>query len=162
MTHWLCIRAPQLPLEIFSRSSDEGQSLAVSDGGRRARVLLCNEVARSRGICPGMPLTAARALVHDLISRPRNHEAERSALHTLAAWAYQFSSQVSLYPPCALLIEVQGSLTLFGGRVVLLKKLRTGLAELGYSVQLAGAPTPLAALSLARCQREQMVEAQHQ
>jgi protein ImuB len=57
---------------------------------------------------------------------------------------------------------VQGSLALFGGRVALLKKLRTGLVELGYHVQLAGAPTPLAALSLARCQREQMVEQQHQ
>jgi len=125
-------------------------------------VLLCNEAAQGYGICPGMPVAAARALAHDLIIQPRDHKAEQAALHSLAAWSYQFSSQVSLYPPCALLLEVQGSLVLFGGRIALLKKLRAGLAELGYQVQLAGAPTPLAALSLARCQREQMVEEQHQ
>ena len=125
-------------------------------------MLLCNEAAQGYGICPGMPVAAARALAHDLIIRPRDHKAEQAALHSLAAWSYQFSSQVSLYPPCALLLEVQGSLVLFGGRIALLRKLRAGLAELGYQVQLAGAPTPLAALSLARCQREQMVEEQHQ
>jgi protein ImuB len=162
MLHWLCIRAPQLPLEIFSRSGDKAQPLAVSDGGRRASVLLCYEAAQGYGIGPGMPVAAARALGRDLIIQPRDHRAEQAALHSLAAWGYQFSSQVSLYPPCALLLEVQGSLALFGGRVALLKKLRTGLAELGYQVQFAGAPTPLAALSLARCQCEQMVEQQHQ
>jgi protein ImuB len=162
MVHWLCIRASQLPLEIFARSGNKGQPLAVSDEGRRASVLLCNEAAQGYGICPGMPVAAARALARDLIIQPRDHKAEQAALHSLAAWSYQFSSQVSLYPPCALLLEVQGSLALFGGRVALLKKLRTGLAGLGYKVQLAGAPTPLAALSLARCQREQMVEERHQ
>lgn len=162
MVHWLCIRVPQLPLEIFARSGNKGQPLAVSDEGRRASVLLCNEAAQGYGICPGMPVAAARALAHDLIIQPRDHKAEQAALHSLAAWTYQFSSQVSLYPPCALLLEVQGSLALFGGRIALLKTLRAGLAELGYQVRLAGAPTPLAALSLARCQREQMVEEPHQ
>ena len=162
MQNWLCIRVPQLPLEIFSRSGDKQQPLAVSEEGRRIRVLLCNEVAHGRGIRPGMPVAAARALAHELIIRPRDHKAEQTALQRLAAWAYQFSSQVSLYPPCAILLEVQGSLTLFGGRVALLEKLRTGLAELGYRVRLAGAPTPLAALSLSHCQREQMVEERHQ
>jgi protein ImuB len=162
MIHWLCIHAPQLPLEIFARSGNKEQPLAVSDEGRRASVLLCNQVAQGYGICPGMPVAAARALAHDLIILPRDHKAEQAVLYSLAAWSYQFSSQVSLYPPCALLLEVQGSLVLFGGRIALLRKLRAGLAELGYQVQLAGAPTPLAALSLARCQREQMVEEQHQ
>jgi protein ImuB len=160
MVHWLCIRVPQLPLEIFSRGGSKQQPLAVSDGGRRAKVLLCNEAAQGAGICSGMPAAAARALAHHLIIHTRDHKAEQTALHSLAAWAYQFSSQVSLHPPYALLLEVRGSQTLFGGRAALLKKLRTGLAELGYKVQLAGAPTPLAALSLARCQHEQMVEEQ--
>jgi protein ImuB len=162
MVHWLCIRVPQLPLEVFGRSGNKGQALAVSDEGRRASVLLCNEAAQGYGICPGMSVTAARALARDLIIQPRNHKAEQAALQSLAAWSYQFSSQVSLYPPGALILEVQGSLVLFGGRIALLRTLRAGLAELGYQVQLAGAPTPLAALSLARCQREHMVEEQHQ
>jgi protein ImuB len=161
MAHWLCIRVPQLPLEIFSRSVDEEQPLAVSDGDRYASVLLCNPAARSGGICAGMPVAAARALVHDLIVRPRDHEAEYNALHSLAAWAYQYSSQISLHPPYALLLELQGSLTLFGGRAALLKIMREGLSELGYETQLASAPTPLAALSLARCNCQHGIEQQH-
>ncbi len=123
-------------------------------------MLLCNETAQKAGICVGMSVAAARALASDLTVQSRDHKAEQSALHILAAWAYQFSSQVSLYPPYALLLETRGSEALFGGRIDLLKKLRAGVAELGYKVQLAGAPTPLAALILARCQREQMVEEQ--
>ncbi len=162
MAHWLCIRVPQLPLEIFSRSGDQALPLAVSDHAQRASVLFCNEAAQKRGVCPGLAVAAARALAHELVVWPRDHAAEREALHGLAAWACQFSPQVSLYPPCALLLEVQGSLTLFGGRAALLERLHTGLARLGYKTRLAGAPTPLAAWSLACCQREHHVEARQQ
>ena len=109
-----------------------------------------------------MPVAAARALVHDLVVHVIDRKAGQEALCSLADWAFQFSSQVSLYPPYALLLEVQGSFSLFGGRAVLLKNLRTGLAALGYKTRLAGAPTPLAAFSLARCGSEQVIEAQHQ
>jgi len=109
-----------------------------------------------------MPVAAARALVQNLIVYPRDRKAEQDALHKLAAWAYQFSSQVSLYPPCALLLEIQGSLTLFGGYAALVDRLRTGLQALGYLAQLAAAPTPLAAFALACCDREQHVESGHQ
>jgi protein ImuB len=93
------------------------------------------------------------------VVRPRNSGAEQQALQGLAAWAYQFSSQLSLYPPGELLLEVQGSFALFGGRAVLFASIRAGLAELGYSAWLASAPTPLAALSLARCDSEQYIDA---
>ncbi|HED18113.1 MAG TPA: hypothetical protein ENI74_01245 [Gammaproteobacteria bacterium] len=59
------------------------------------------------------------------------------------------------------MLEVQGSFTLFGGQAALLKNLRSGLAVLGYKTRLAGAPTPLAAFSLARCGSEQMVTVPH-
>ena len=104
-----------------------------------------------------MPVAAARALLQDLIVYPRDYAAEHKALQHLAAWAYQFSSQVSLYPPFALLLEVRGSLTLFGGYAALLERIREGLESLGYGTQIAGAPTPLAAYSLACCNHEQHV-----
>ena len=121
-------------------------------------MLFCNAAARERGIQPGLTVAAARALAHDLVVRPRNGRAEQQALQGLAAWAYQFSSQLSLYPPGELLLEVQGSLSLFGGRDALFASIRSGLAELGYSTWLASAPTPLAALSLARCDSEQHID----
>lgn len=154
---WLCIRIPQLPLEIFSRSGSNEQALAVSDGGRRASVLFCNAPAHSRGICAGMPVAAARALLQDLIVYPRDYAAEHKALQSLAAWAYQFSSEVSLYPPFALLLEVRGSLTLFGGYAALFQRIHDGLEALGYASRMADAPTPLAAYSLACCNHEQQV-----
>jgi protein ImuB len=159
MAHWLCIRAPQLPLEIFSRSDDAGRALALAD--KAPDVLLCNEAARKRGIRAGMPVAAARALAEDLIVYARACKAEQEALHSLAAWAYQYSSRISLCPPCALLVEVQGSLVLFGGLKALLDNVRTGLSALGYTSQLASAPTALAALSLARCGCEQHIEQRH-
>ncbi|MGD8851484.1 MAG: DNA polymerase Y family protein [Gammaproteobacteria bacterium] len=155
---WLCIRIPQLALEVFSRSGSEQKPLAVCDEGRPARILLCNPPARRKGICPGIPVAAARALAQDLSVCARDYNAERTSLRSLAAWAYQFSSQVSLYPPSALLLELRHSLTLFGGCTALLDRIRAGLGALGYRTRLASAPTPLAAFSLARCESEQHIE----
>jgi protein ImuB len=161
MAHWLCIRVPQLPLDVFSRSGSEQQPLAVSHNGRRASVLLCNPAAQACGVRPGIGVAAARALAHDLVVQPRDFKAEQAALHALASWSYQFSAQVSLYPPYELILEVRGSFMLFGGWTALLDKIRTGLHELGYITRLASAPTPLAALSLARCNSEQHIDAAH-
>jgi protein ImuB len=160
MAHWLCIRMPQLPLEVFSRAGNEQQPLAVGHDGRRARVLLCNRAARERGVQPDIGVAAARALAHDLIVRHRDPGAEQAALQALAAWACQFTDRISLYPPAALLLEVQGSFMLFGGLDALLDTIRGGLATLGYTTRLASAPTPLAAVSLARCGSEQHIDAQ--
>jgi protein ImuB len=71
-------------------------------------------------------------------------------LDHLAAWACQFTPRVSLEPPQALLVEVQGSLRYFGGLEALLARLRGGLGELGVEAALAVATTPHAALWKAR------------
>ena len=39
----------------------------------------------------------------------------QAALEPIGAWACQFTPKVSLEPPQELLLEVQGSLRLFGG-----------------------------------------------
>jgi protein ImuB len=71
-------------------------------------------------------------------------------LTRLARCAQRFTPRVSLEPPDGLLLEVRGSLHLFGGvaglRVALLKM----CGELGLEARLAFAPTPLAALVMAR------------
>lgn len=53
-------------------------------------------------------------------------------------------------PPPALVLEIEGSLALFGGLGSLLQRVRHGVRQLGYAVTLAVAPTPLAATWLAR------------
>jgi protein ImuB len=72
------------------------------------------------------------------------------ALAPLAAWACQFTPRVSLEPPHALLLEVEGSLRLFGGLEALKKHLAVGLCSLGFPVSLASAATARAALWHAR------------
>jgi protein ImuB len=76
------------------------------------------------------------------------------ALAPIAAWACQFTPRVSLEPPQELLLEVEGSLRLYGGFESLIQNLKAGLAELGFHVCLATAPTARAALWLARGEGE--------
>ena len=76
------------------------------------------------------------------------------ALAPIAAWACQFTPRVSLEPPQELLLEVQGSLRLFGGFEPLKQKLAARLEELGYPFKFAAAPTARAALWLARGEGE--------
>ncbi|MFY9314306.1 MAG: DNA polymerase Y family protein, partial [Burkholderiales bacterium] len=58
----------------------------------------------------------------------------------IAAWACQFTPRVSLEPPQALLLEVEGSLRYFGGRWKFLARLRAGLSRLGFEARIAEAP----------------------
>ncbi len=90
------------------------------------------------------------ALCPGLVALPRNGAAERAALERLAGWAGQFTSRVCLALPAAMLLEIGGSLSLFGGLESLVGRVGRGLQALGYQCLLATAPTPLAAEWLAR------------
>src|SRR5918999_2938066 len=76
------------------------------------------------------------------------------ALPPIAAWACQFTPRVSLELPQELLLEVQGSLRLFGGFASFKQELAAGLAELGYPFLFASADTARAALWLSRGEGE--------
>jgi protein ImuB len=73
----------------------------------------------------------------------------QGTLETIGAWACQFTPKVSLEPPQALLLEVEGSLRLFGGLESLKNELRRGVEEMGFGATLAAASTARAALWLA-------------
>ena len=117
-------------------------------------MLHANAAAARCGIAPGLRVSAALALARGLRVLARNPDHERRALQRLAAWAGQFSSLVHVEAPQALLLEVGGSLRLFGGLENLLTQVELGLTELGYTAQLAVAPTRLAATWLARAGRD--------
>jgi protein ImuB len=82
----------------------------------------------------------------------------QSTLETIAAWACQFTPKVSLEPPQALLLEVEGSLRLFDGLECLHKRLHSGVEEMGFTTILATAATPRAALWLARGQCQTLAQ----
>ncbi len=143
---WIAIRLLQLPLEIFLRGSSTPEPFAVEE---LHRVFACNPKASGHGISAGMAVPAALALAPRLRLVARDPEAETEALLGVAGWAVQFTPSVAIEFPDALLLEISGSLKLFGGLESLLQRLRQGLAEMGWSFVLAGAPTPRAAFWLA-------------
>jgi protein ImuB len=72
----------------------------------------------------------------------------------LAVRAQRLTPRVSLDPPDGLLLEVKGSLHLFGGVEGLSREMATECSRLRMPGTLAVAPTPLAALALARAGRK--------
>jgi protein ImuB len=99
-----------------------------------------------------MGLEAALARAPGLRVESRRPAAETALLDRLGRWALQFTPVVSLEPPGAVLAEVRGSLDLFGGAMALLRRALAGLSANGLVASLAIAPTPRAALWLARAE----------
>ena len=64
---------------------------------------------------------------------------------------------VSLQAPGGLLLEIEGSLKLFGGIKTILSMIRRGAADMGYTLSVACAPTVAAAWLLARAGSEKIV-----
>jgi protein ImuB len=152
---WVALCFPRLALEARLRGCASPEAAdepwAVADN---RSVLACSAAAEAAGVRAGSALATAWALVPQLRTLPRDAGAEREALEAIATWASQFTGKVSLEPPQGVLLEVEGSLRLFGGIGRLMARLRSGLAELGFEAQLAAGPTPRAALWLARGRTE--------
>lgn len=123
----------------------------VDKRGRREAVRVCNDAAQAAGVAPGMARSAAEALAARLWVRPREPAREQRTLEALAAWAQQFTPCVVIDSVPALLLEIGGCLHYFGGLPALTTRAVAGLAELGHAASTGCAPTPQAALWLARC-----------
>jgi len=148
---WVCIVFPQLALDGVQRVHPEPeQPLVLLAGTPQRRVLqTVNDAARALGLRPGQSLTAAHALVKTFASAEYDPAEIERYQQFLAAWAYQFSSQVSLYYPRALLFEIESSLGLFGPWPRFEARLRKELTELGFRHRIVAAPNPAAARVLA-------------
>jgi protein ImuB len=143
---WIAVRCPRLALESLQRAVDAPLPLAMCD---RLRVLQVNDAARTAGVTPGLRRATALALAAGLWVVEHDPARERDALEQVAGWLLQFTPGVSLQPPDGVLLEVEASLSLFGGIERLLARIRLGLAELGFEARLADAPTATAAWLLA-------------
>lgn len=72
------------------------------------------------------------------------------ALDGLATWALQYSPRVAIVEACSVVMEVQASVRLLGGKRQMVAQVRAQAEQLGVAC-LSWAPTSLAALALARC-----------
>jgi len=148
---WFCIYLPNLPLEACG-PGDEARVVVEEQHGIH-RVLLASAAAEAAGVMPGQSANAALALLPTLKVGERNRLTEQQALENLAAWLEQFTSVICFSGSNILLLEIAGSLRLYGGLLRLRQQLVAGLEKQGFGALLAIAPTPLAATWLARGRR---------
>jgi protein ImuB len=146
---WLAVHLPRLPVESIAHAVGGPLAVVEGEGGQRW-VYQANEPARRLGVVSGQRLNAALALVPGLKTRIRDRVREHLALEQIALWLGEFSPVVSLELPDAVLVEIRGSLRLFGGLEALKQRITTGLHRRLGGGQVGVAPTPQAALWLAR------------
>src|SRR4249920_2871224 len=95
-----CVFVPDLPVAAACRADPDlyGLPLALADGtGPHARIVSAATTARARGVRPGVhSIAQARAVVADLVVRPRDVTAERSAALALADVAASLASRVEI------------------------------------------------------------------
>lgn len=160
---WLAIHLPHYVLESLRRPGAAGSGASqapaaasvvvdVEDGGRV--VCACDAEAAAAGIVRGMALNSALALLPGLSVLARAVAREHALLEEVATCAGDFTPRVALELPDGVLLEVRGSLKLFGGVRQLVARLRERLQSAGVEPQLAIAPAPLAALWFARSGKE--------
>ena len=146
---WLALTFPALPLRAVAKNFNEPMVI-VETFSNQCRVLVASPSAEALGIIPGIKLNAAYALTQHLSVFARDVRRETRLLEFLAGWSRRFTSMVSLEMPDTLLLEVGGSLRLFGGLQALQDRLQQSLVRWRLEYRHAVAPYSRAALWLAR------------
>jgi protein ImuB len=144
------LHAALVALDDKERGRLNSKPLAVVEGDRRTTLVACNALAHARGVRPGHSLNASIALCAETQFLSRNLESETSLLEVVATHCERYTPMVSIEPPNELLLEVRGSIKLFGGISALMDKIHVDLCSLGLTPQIAMAPTPQSGLWLSR------------
>jgi protein ImuB len=153
---WVAVYLPDLALNAvadghpdFHLDSDRPAAVFEPAGGQ-LRIVAVNGAARSVGIRSGLSVSAAMALTASIELLERSITAEDRYLEGLAEWSNGLTPIVSLQAREGLLLEVHGSLNFLGGLDAIKRALIEELHARRLDFQISTAPTPLAALWLAR------------
>lgn len=156
---WLALVFPSLTLEAAGTRPEEHAAIAVLESAEsRSRICALTAGAERGGIRTGMSAEAALSLVPEVKFVQRNPVVEHERLLELAAWCERFTPTISVQVPDALLLEMRGSLHLFGNANQLRERLRATLRTKNCRTLIAFAPTPRSALYLARAGQEVTLE----
>jgi protein ImuB len=148
---------PWLEIEALQQTAREAPRAIIELQGQTQYVVAACERAQRFGVRRGMGMAAALALVPNLETCTRDVTRERQLLERLATRAHRFTPRVSLVPPDGLVLEVKGSLHLFGGPEKLRRALEVDCFEIGVKPIVALAPSPLAALAGARAGKSLLI-----
>ena len=147
---WIAVCLPSLAIECLSAGETSLPAVVVEAERGQLHVVAANRVAAEAGIAPGTKLETAMALAVSLQVFERALPLERKSLESLAEWAQTLTSVVSVEAPENLLLEVAGSLKLFGSLEAIKSRLRDELGRRYRDFRFCIAPTATAALWLAR------------
>ena len=147
MRLWIALHLSRLPLEVFSPSWSPDTGSVVLD---HERALVASDQARAAGVRTGMRRGGVLMLLPDAQIHERSSTLEERALHAVALTLLQYTPQVTLSEESTLILDVGQSLTLFRGPRALCRRVRESVRALGYTAQLACAPTARGAWLLAR------------
>ena len=142
---WLALHFPLLALE--ARPGREAEPRVVVD---HRSVVLASAAAQALGVCPGMSLASARALIPALDVTELADGLVEQLLAELAPRLAMVTSMVALSPDIPALVgEVGASERLFGGLPGVRQAVARAFADAGITWHEAVAPTALAAEVLA-------------
>jgi protein ImuB len=147
---WVAVHVPALSLESWLAGLAPETATEPAALLAQHRVLAANAAAAAQGVAPGMRRATALALVPGLHLGVADARRDAQALQALAHGMLGFTPSVCLQLPHTVLAELQASLRCFGGPQRLWQQVRAALTPLGHQMQLAHAPTALAAAWLAR------------
>ena len=148
-TLWLAIHLPLLPLEVFALGPITTPTVVYETSQRPYSIVAVDNHAQRNGIMTGMSLSVAHARLTKLRAFIRNHQAEQQALVKLATQAIYWSPNVVVHSS-GLLLEIAGSLRLYGGLNPLLAEIKSWINRQYSCVHLAITPTPSSAMLCAR------------
>ncbi len=142
LPNWPCQRA-----KAIRRAELDQQPfvLQARDPRRGLRVMAADALARRHGIVPGMSISEAEGLANHVRILEYDAQEDLETLIELAEEAWQFSPLVgleamdetrwagrALHQPQALLLDVTGIESFFGGPAGLIQQIETWLAAKGY------------------------------
>lgn len=146
---WLYLHFPRLALEAEFLGDQRPLPQLLLQPGQQT-VLQCNDHARQAGVREGMNKKTAFCLLADCAIADYDLNSERQALQQQALQCYRYAAQISLQPPCGLLLEVGSMLAVFGGLDPYWQDCQTHLKQTGFQVQMSIGDTPGIARVLAQ------------
>ncbi|MEO6917592.1 MAG: DNA polymerase Y family protein [Collimonas sp.] len=151
MAIWIGIHLPLLALETLRPRWAKPCMLAVME---HDQVLTMTAGAAAAGVRPGMRRGGALALAPETLLCERETTREQGARDDIALTLLQYTPEVAHAEEDALLLDVSASLSAFGGRLALCRRIRDSIQALGFTLQLSMAPTAQGAWLLARYRRQ--------
>ena len=135
-----------------------GPLATVAAGRGGVAIVAVNVAARAGGVCPGLPLADARALLPALAVVEADPAADWRALETLADWCGRYTPWTSVDAAATdadangdadpfgggggIWLDISGCAHLFGGEAALLDDLLDRLTRFGVAARAAVADTP--------------------